>query len=216
MAGKVSRAGLESGLAALGEQLSRAQVDALMEFLNLLTKWNKTYKLTAITDLSAMVSHHLLDSLSVLPALAGERIADVGAGAGLPGIPLAVARPDLEFVLLDSNGKKTRFMTHAVGRLGLRNVQVVKARVEDYAGEGGFDTVLSRAFASLADFVRLAGGLCAPAGRLVAMKGRLRPEELAGLPVGWRIAGTRRLTVPGVDGERHLVVIDRDPEATDQ
>jgi len=216
VAGKVSKAELEGGIAALGQELSGPRVDALIEFLELLAKWNRTYKLTAVTEPSAMVSRHLLDSLSVLPALAGERVADVGSGAGLPGIPLAIARPDLRFVLLDSNGKKTRFMTHAVGRLGLQNVEVVRTRVEDYAGEGGFDTVLSRAFASLADFVRLAGRLCAPAGRLVAMKGRLRPEELVGLPDGWRVAETIRLAVPGTAGERHLVVVHRDPEPEDR
>jgi len=209
VAGDTSNAELERGLAALGQTLSRSQVDALLGFLDLLAKWNRTYRLTAVTGPAEMVSRHLLDSLSVLPSLAGHRIADVGSGAGLPGIPLAVARPELDFVLLDSNGKKARFMTHAVGRLGLDNVRVVKARVEDYAGESGFDTVLSRAFASLSDFVRLAGHLCAPSGKLVAMKGRLRQEELTGLPEGWRISGTQRLAVPGTDAERHLVVIDR-------
>jgi 16S rRNA (guanine527-N7)-methyltransferase len=200
VADNVRRAELESGLAVLGLNLSVLQVDALIEF---------------VTDRVAMVSRHLLDSLSVMPGLAGRRIADVGSGAGLPGIPLAIARPDLEFVLLDSVGKKTRFMTHAVGRLGLDNVRVARTRVEDYADEVGFDTVVSRAFASLADFVRLAGGLCAPAGRLVAMKGRLKQDELAGLVPGWRIVETQQLAVPGTQGARHLVIMQRDPHATD-
>jgi len=212
--GTESKAELERGIAALGLNLSDRQVGALMQYLELLARWNRTYRLTAVTEPSAMISRHLLDSLSVLPVLVGHRLLDVGAGAGLPGIPLAVARPDLSFVLLDSNGKKTRFMTHAAGRLGLKNVQVARARVEDYDGEGGFDTVISRAFANLPEFVRLAGRLCAPGGRLVAMKGRLRTEELAGLSAGWRIAETRRLTVPGTDGERHLVIIHREPLAT--
>lgn len=215
MAGNGRRAELESGLAVLGLNLSVVQVDVLIEFVELLARWNRTYKLTAVTDRAAMVSRHLLDSLSVLPGLAGHRIVDVGSGAGLPGIPLAIARPDLEFVLLDSVGKKTRFMTHAVGRLGLDNVRVARSRVEDYADEVGFDTVISRAFASLADFVRLAGGLCAPAGRLVAMKGRLKTDELAGLVPGWRIVETQQLAVPGTEGARHLVVMQRDPHATD-
>jgi 16S rRNA (guanine527-N7)-methyltransferase len=216
VAGRAFKAELESGIATLGLNLSGSQVVALLDYIDLLARWNRTYKLTAVAEPSAMVSRHLLDSLSVLPALAGDRVVDVGSGAGLPGIPLAIARPGMRFLLLDSNGKKTRFMTHAVGRLGLGNVQVAKARVEDYDGEGGFDTVLSRAFASLADFVHLAGSLCAAEGRLVAMKGRLRPEELAGLPVGWRIAGTQRVAVPGTHGERHLVVIDRDPGSEDR
>jgi 16S rRNA (guanine527-N7)-methyltransferase len=215
VADNVRRAELESGLAVLGLNLSVLQVDALIEFVELLARWNQSYKLTAVTDRVAMVSRHLLDSLSVMPGLAGRRIADVGSGAGLPGIPLAIARPDLEFVLLDSVGKKTRFMTHAVGRLGLDNVRVARTRVEDYADEVGFDTVVSRAFASLADFVRLAGGLCAPAGRLVAMKGRLKQDELAGLVPGWRIVETQQLAVPGTQGARHLVIMQRDPHATD-
>lgn len=216
MADNVWRAELERGIAALGLNLSVAQVDALIEFVELLARWNQTYKLTAVTDMSAMVTRHLLDSLSALPALAGHRIADVGSGAGLPGVPLAIARPDLEFVLIDCVGKKTRFLTHVIGRLRLDNVQIARTRVEDYAGEGGFDTVVSRAFASLADFARLAGGLCAPDGRLVAMKGRLKQDELAGLAPGWRIVATERLAVPGTEGVRHLVIIQRDPQATDR
>ncbi len=216
LAGTVPRTELERGLAVLGHDLSASQVDALVEFLALLAKWNRTYKLTAVTEPSDMVSRHLLDSLSALPALTGNRIVDVGSGPGLPGIPLAVARPGLEFLLLDSNGKKTRFMTHAIGKLGIGNARVVKARVEDYPGDEGFDTVLSRAFASLPEFVRLAGHLCAPSGRLVAMKGRLQREELTGLPEGWRIAGKHKLAVPGTDAERHLVVIGRGPEPRDR
>jgi 16S rRNA (guanine527-N7)-methyltransferase len=157
-----------------------------------------------------MVARHLLDSLSVLPFVTGPRVLDVGSGPGLPGIPLAVAQPEWELVLLDSNGKKTRFMTHAAGRLGLDNVRIVRARVEDYADDMGFDTVISRAFSSLADFVRRAGQLCSESGCLLAMKGRLYEREIASLPAGWQISETRRLSVPGVTASRHLVIIARD------
>jgi len=216
VADSVYREDLENGLVELDLDLSVSQVDALIEFVELLARWNRTYKLTAVTDRAAMVARHLLDSLSVMPVLAGHRIADVGSGAGLPGIPLAIARPDLEFLLLDSVGKKTRFMTHAVGRIGLDNVRIARSRAEDYAGEVGFDTVVSRAFASLADFTRLAGGLCAPGGRLVAMKGRLKQDELARLAPDWRIVETRPLAVPGTERARHLVVMQRDPQTTDR
>lgn len=216
MKGTGSRQVLESGLAGLGLELSDRQLDTLMSFLDLLAKWNRTYPLTAVTDPREMVSRHLLDSLSVVQALWGSRIVDVGSGAGLPGIPLAVACPRREFLLLDSNGKKTGFITHAAGRLGLENVRVVKSRAEDYAGDGGFDTVLSRAFASLSDFAAVAGHLCAPRGRLLAMKGRLDPAELAGLDARWRIVEKRQLAVPGVAGQRHLIVLERAPGSEDR
>ena len=207
---------LESGLVGLGLTLAGSQIEVLTEFLSLLSRWNRTYRLTAVTDPEEMVARHLLDSLSVLPHVRGTRVLDVGSGPGLPGIPLAVARPDWQFVLLDSNGKKTRFMTHAAGRLGLANVNVIKARVEDYADDIGFDTVISRAFSSMADFVRLTGHLCGPGGGLLAMKGRLREEELTDIPSGWQVVDTPKLEVPGIAGERHLVVLNRDPQLTDR
>jgi 16S rRNA (guanine527-N7)-methyltransferase len=200
---------LQAGLPRLNIELSDHQIETLVEFLALLVKWNRTYRLTAVTDPDEMVSRHLLDSLSVLPFIVGPRVLDVGSGAGLPGIPLAVARAEFEFTLLDSNGKKTRFMTHAAGRLGLDNVRILRARVEDYADEIGFDTVISRAFSSLVDFVERAGHLCSETGCLLAMKGRLRDEEMTTVPAGWGISTTRRLSVPGVKGCRHLVVMTR-------
>ncbi len=200
---------LQAGLPRLNIELSDHQVEILVAFLALLVKWNRTYRLTAVTDPDEMVSRHLLDSLSVLPFVVGPRVLDVGSGAGLPGIPLAVARAEWEFTLLDSNGKKTRFMTHAAGRLGLDNVRIARARVEDYADDIGFDTVISRAFSSLVDFVQRAGHLCSKGGCLLAMKGRLHEEEMARLPAGWAVSATRRLSVPGVRGNRHLVVIAR-------
>lgn len=200
---------LDAGLRELELPLADPQRTRLTDFLGLLSKWNRTWNLTAITDPREMVARHLLDSLSVLDLLEGSRILDVGSGAGLPGIPLAVASPDREFVLLDSNRKRTRFMTHVAGRLGLDNVSVVRSRVEDYQDESGFDTVLSRAFASLADFVRLAGRLCAPRGRLVAMKGRSDTQETSNVPNGWVLAESRPLQVPGVEGQRHAIVLGR-------
>jgi 16S rRNA (guanine527-N7)-methyltransferase len=216
MADDTNAGELRKGAEGLGVRLDGRQERLLLAYLELLSKWNKAYNLTAVRDPGDMVSRHLLDSLSVLPRLRGRRVADVGSGPGLPGIPLAIADPDLQVTLLDSNGKKTRFATHAVGRLGLDNVTVVKSRVEDYADEVGFDTVISRAFSSLADFARLAGHLCTTGGRLLAMKGRLHENELAALPGDWRIAETRALGVPGVLGQRHLVVLERVPGTVDR
>ena len=198
---------LDTGIERLGLQLSGGRRSLLHDYLALLQKWNRTYSLTAVTAPREMVSRHLLDSLSVLPLIRGERVADVGSGPGLPGIPLAIADPGRRYVLLDSNGKKTRFMTHAIGRLGLANVSVVRCRVEDYAAEVAFDTVVSRAFASLSEFIRLSGHLCDPRGRMIAMKGKLDRDELAGVPCGWRIAAKREVSVPGLNATRHLVLL---------
>ena len=200
---------LDAGLAGCRFVLSESQRDQLAGFLDLLSRWNRAYNLTAITGPEEMVARHVLDSLSVLDLVRGGRVLDVGSGAGLPGIPLAVASPDRHFVLLDSNGKRVRFVTHVIGRLEVENVDVAQSRVEDYHDESGFDTVVSRAFASLADFVRLSGHLCAPAGRLVAMKGRSDAGELAEVPGGWTILENRPLRVPGVEGQRHAVVLRR-------
>jgi 16S rRNA (guanine527-N7)-methyltransferase len=200
---------LDAGLRDLDLPLTEEQRTLLTDFLGLLSRWNRTWNLTAITDPREMVARHLIDSLSVLDLLSGHRVLDVGSGAGLPGIPLAVASPDREFVLLDSNGKRTRFMTHAAGRLGLANISVVRSRVEDYHDESGFDTVISRAFASLTDFVLLSGHLCAPTGRLVAMKGRSDVEETSRVPAGWVLEEIRPLKVPGVEGQRHAIVLGR-------
>lgn len=203
---------LDEGLARSGFVLSESQRDRMAGFLDLLSRWNRAYNLTAITDPDEMVARHVLDSLSVLDLVQGGRVLDVGSGAGLPGIPLAIASPNRQFLLLDSNGKRVRFVTHVIGRLGLDNVDVVQSRVEDYHDESGFDTVVSRAFASLADFVRLSGHLCAPAGRLVAMKGRSDADELADVPGGWTIMENRPLRVPGIEGQRHAIVLRRDSE----
>lgn len=210
MAAADIRQTLDAGLGELRLALADEQRDTLTGFVELLSRWNQAYNLTAIRDPAEMVARHVLDSLSVLDLLDGVRVLDVGSGAGLPGIPLSVASPDRNFVLLDSNGKRVRFVTHAIGRLALENVDVIQSRVEDYHDESGFDTVLSRAFSSLADFVRLSGHLCAPGGRLVAMKGRSDADELAQVPGGWEVVENRPLRVPGVEGQRHAIVLRRD------
>jgi len=176
----------------------------LLDFIELLAKWNATYNLTAIRTPAEMVSKHLLDSLSVLPYLQGRRIVDVGSGAGLPGIPLALASPEREFVLLDSNAKKTRFITHAMATLGLNNVQILHSRAEDYRPAELFATVISRAFASLREFVRLAGHLGAPHGALLAMKGEPPVDELNEMPAGYS-AEVHALKLPGLDAKRCVV-----------
>ncbi|MGD8976481.1 MAG: 16S rRNA (guanine(527)-N(7))-methyltransferase RsmG [Gammaproteobacteria bacterium] len=209
MTGSGLTARLSAALADCGITGPASLADRLAAYLELLDRWNRSHNLTSVRDPEEMVTRHLLDSLVVLPWLHGPRIADVGSGAGLPGLPLAMARPDFGFLLLDSAAKRVSFLRHVVARLGLENVRVIHARVEDYADEAGFDTVISRAFAALADFVNMAGHLCGPGGRLLAMKGRLDPSETEAVPEGWVIRDSRRLTVPGSAGERHLLEIVR-------
>lgn len=203
------RAGLAPGLAALKIGLPAESEARLLEFVELLARWNQAYNLTAVRDPAEMVVKHLLDSLAILPYVTRSPVQDVGAGAGLPGIPLAIALPDMRFTLLDSNGKKTRFMTQAAASLKLRNVEVVQARAEGYRPVEPFATVLSRAFASLGDFLRLAGHGCAAGGRLLAMKGAHPDDELKDLPPGFRVLGVHTLKVPGLDAERCLVEIEK-------
>ena len=198
---------LDDGLSSLGQTFPSGAAETLLAFLRLLDKWNKTWNLTAVRDPLEMVPRHVLDSLSVRPWLEGPRIADIGSGAGLPGIPLAIAEPERQFVLIDSALKRTRFMTQAAATLGLANVTVVHSRAEDYRPDSGFDTVISRAFASLADFTAAAGHMVKPAGCLLAMKGRFPGDELAQLPANWRSTAVEALTVPGLEGERHVVVL---------
>lgn len=200
---------IQSGLESLQLGAEPALVAALAGYLELLIKWNQAYNLTAVRAPEEMVSRHLMDSLAVLPFVEVPRLIDVGTGAGLPGLVLAIARPSGRFVLLDSGGKKTRFVEHAASRLGLANVEVVKARAEEHRDEMGFDVVLSRAFSSTADFIRLAGHLAKPDGRLLAMKGALREAELAALPAGWQLAAVHELSVPGLSADRHLQELRR-------
>lgn len=193
--------------AALGLALADTQIATLERYLDLLEKWNRVYNLTAIRERSRMVTHHLLDSLAVLPHVRGPRVLDVGSGAGLPGIPLAVASPALHVTLLESNHKKSAFLTQAVAELQLANVQVVTERVESWQTETRFDTIVSRAFAELGEFATLAGRLLAPQGVLAAMKGVHPFEEIERLPQGYRVQQVIRLRVPGLDAERHLVLM---------
>lgn len=201
---------LRPGLAGLGFAAADLPADLpgrLADYLALLARWNATVNLTAVRDPLEMVARHVLDSLAVDPWVFGPRVLDAGTGAGLPGIPLALLRPGDRFTLLDAAAKRTRFLRHAVARLGLTNVTVVQARVEDYDGAEGFDTVVSRAFAAIGEFVAAAGHLCRPGGTLLAMKGTLPAAELAALPAGWRVAALGRVSVPGLAAERHAVLL---------
>ena len=193
--------------AALDVALAAAQVATLERYLDLLEKWNRVYNLTAIRERSRMVTHHLLDSLAVLPHVHGPRVLDVGSGAGLPGIPIAIAGPALHVTLLESNHKKSAFLTQAVAELQLANVQVVTERIESWQTETRFDTIVSRAFAELGEFASLAGRLLAPQGVLAAMKGVHPFEEIERLPKAFRVQEVVRLRVPGLDAERHLVLM---------
>ena len=197
---------LQQGLSQLKLELSDAQIDLLDRYLALLAKWNQTYNLTAVREEKRMVSYHLLDSLSLVPHLdGGDRLLDVGSGGGMPGIPAAIARPDLQVVLLDSNHKKTTFLRQVVVELGLPNVQVMTERVEAYQPEQKFDRITSRAFSELAEFVKLTRHLLADHGQYVAMKGVYPYEEIALLPQGTVVSEVLPVTVPGLDAERHLV-----------
>ena len=202
------RADLESGLDALG--IDRAYGAALFDYLALLHRWNGTYNLTAIRDPRAMVDKHLLDSLAMAPYLDGvARLADLGTGPGLPGIPLAIVRPALRVALVESNGKKARFLREAVRRLGLSNAEVVESRIEAYDPSAGFDAVTARALATLPQILALGGHLLTPGGRLLAMKGVVPEDEIAALPPGWRVEALHPLRIPGLAAERHLVVVGR-------
>jgi 16S rRNA (guanine527-N7)-methyltransferase len=198
---------LTAGLGELGLTLDAVQADRLLALLDLVCEWNEKFNLTAITEPVAMVRKHLLDSLTVQPWIAGPFVTDVGTGAGFPGLPLAIVNPGLRFTLLDSTAKKVRFLEHAARALGLNHVTATCARAENFRPAQRAQTVVSRALGSVAEFVRVAGHLCARSGRLLAMKGKDPAAELAGLPTGWRVAGVERLKVPGLDDARHLVVL---------
>lgn len=205
---------LKVGADALALRLSPVALEQFQRFLALLDKWNQVYNLTAIRDPSESVSHHILDSLAVADFLPEGRLADVGSGAGFPGIPLALACPQRQVVLIDSSHKKAAFMQQAVVELGLRNVMVVHSRVEAYRPQLLFRVVISRAFADLSRFISAARHLCTPGGRLIAMKGSRPDEEIASVPQA-AIERIVRLSVPGLGAQRHLVVIDPDKLARD-
>lgn len=198
---------LRAGLDALSLPLSDYQVALLLDYLSLLQKWNRAYNLTAVRDPQEMLHLHLLDSLSIAKYIAGNEMIDVGTGPGLPGIPLAICFPERSFTLLDSNGKKTRFLFQAKNSLGLGNVQEVQSRVEAYQPDRSYDAVISRAFSSLADMVERCSHLLASDGRFYAMKGQYPQQELSELPKHYNVIASHRLDVPGVEAQRHLVEI---------
>jgi 16S rRNA (guanine527-N7)-methyltransferase len=227
---------LSAGIAALGLTLPAGAEEKLLAYLALLDKWNRVYNLTAVRDAERMVSHHLLDSLAAVPffdrpvvalspspqpsPLEGEgvnvalrapkpiNVIDVGSGGGLPGIPLAIARPDLQVTLIDSIAKKTAFLLQAKAELGLANLTVVTSRVEDYPPETGFDEITSRAFSDLREFVTQTRHLLKPGGRWLAMKGLYPHEEIALLPADVKVSADHALVVPGLDAHRHLIVLE--------
>jgi len=201
---------LESGLRQLGLEVALAE--PLLAYLALLARWNATYNLTAIRDPREMLVKHLLDSLAMHAQLDGiDSLADLGTGPGLPGIPLAIAQPQLQVTLVESNGKKARFLREAVRQLKLGNVRVAESRIEAFAAPGQFDAITARALATLPLILELGGHLLKPDGRLLAMKGMLPEDEIAALPAGWRLAAVHPLRVPGLEAERHLVEIVRTP-----
>jgi 16S rRNA (guanine527-N7)-methyltransferase len=201
------QAQLENGIAALGLELPGVAVDRLLDYQALLQRWNAAYNLTAVREPGQMIARHLLDSLAILPYVRGVSLADLGTGPGLPGIVLAIAAPGRQILLVDSNGKKVRFLREAIRSLKLEGVSAVQSRVE--AVEGQFDCVTARAFASLADMLGWGGHLLAPDGLWLAMKGKRPDDELPGVPAGFTVRATHVLAVPGLDGERHLLEIAR-------
>ena len=200
---------LERGLAALGLKLRAGELAKLERYLDLLEKWNRVYNLTAIRDRERMVTHHLLDSAAILPHVKGPRVLDVGSGAGLPGIPLAIANDGLQVTLLDSNHKKTAFLHQAVAELGLKNATVAAERVESWRTSVRFETIVSRAFSELGEFIAASGRLLAPGGVIAAMKGVHPRDEIERVPGGFQVVNVVKLTVPGLDAERHLVIVAR-------
>lgn len=203
---------LVAGLSALPLPLDDAAIARLLDYVELLERWNAAYNLTAVRDPAEMVTRHLLDSLAIAPHVTGATLADLGSGAGLPGVPLAVVAPEREILLVDSNGKKARFLREAVRKLALAKTRVAESRVENV--EGTFDCITARAFASLGDMLTWGGHLLAPGGRWLALKGRFPDDELAAVPAAFAIEKTIELNVPGLDAERHLVVLRHAGAAT--
>lgn len=200
---------LMSGAAQLGIPLSSAQADQLLRLLDELDDWNQRMNLTAIRERGQQITKHLLDSLAVLSYMRGAQVADIGTGAGFPGLPLAVALPQHHFTLIDSTAKKLKFVEHAAQTLGLKNVQTVHTRAESYRPQERFDAVVSRAVGPIGTFVTWSGHLCVGGGRLLAMKGRYPTEELEKIPNGWKLAAVHRLNIPALDEQRHLVELCR-------
>ena len=199
---------LAAGVAALGLALPQGAEERLLAYLALLDKWNRVYNLTAVRETGRMVSHHLLDSLAAVPFFQAAAVLDVGSGGGLPGVPLAIARPEIQVTLIDSIAKKTAFLLQAKAELGLVNLHVVTSRVEDYRPESGFDIITSRAFSDLKEFVMLTRHLLNPGGQWLAMKGLMPHEEIASMPLSVKVSANHALHVPGLDASRHLIVLE--------
>ncbi|EDZ5956673.1 16S rRNA (guanine(527)-N(7))-methyltransferase RsmG [Salmonella enterica] len=202
MLNKLSRLLDEAGIS-----LTDHQKTLLVAYVDMLHKWNKAYNLTSVRDPAEMVVHHILDSIVVAPYLQGQRFIDVGTGPGLPGIPLAIVLPDAHFTLLDSLGKRVRFLRQVQHELRLENITPVQSRVEAYPSEPPFDGVISRAFASLNDMVSWCHHLPGEKGRFYALKGQLPEDEIASLPDEFSVESVEKLRVPQLEGERHLVII---------
>lgn len=200
---------LREGVSALDLSLSEAQQQQLLKYVSLLQRWNKAFNLTSVREPEEMVVRHLLDSLAMLPWVDEGELLDIGTGAGLPGVPLAIAHPALSVTMLDSNGKKTRFVKQAILELGLANATVVQSRVEQY--RSAFPQVVMRAFAALPDIISMVAECVAPGGRILALKGALTDIEMAGLPAPW-CAQRHALTVPFLDEQRQLLVLTREGE----
>jgi len=199
---------LRAGADELGISLQQSQYDQLLEFMQLLGKWNQVYNLTAISQPGKMLSHHLLDSLSLMPSLGrAKKVLDVGSGAGLPGIPLAIAMPETIWVMLDSNARKTRFIRQAIAHCGLQNAQVVQSRVQDYHAPDSLDFIVSRAFAPLAEFCDSVVHLLGPGTRLLTMKTGLKADEAQQLDSDRYLFEEEMIRVPGIRGRRSLVTI---------
>ncbi len=209
MGGDVLKARLVAGAQEQGIALDAVQATALMRLLTELREWNTRFNLTAIREPADMVDKHLLDSLSIQPYLHGRRIADIGTGAGFPGLPLAVVNPRRQFTLIEATGKKVQFVRHAIEALGIENVEIVQARSETWRPRAPFDCVIARALGKVTDFIRVAGHLCARDGRMLAMKGRHPTGEIEELPRGWRVCALHDLHVPGLAAARCVVVIER-------
>ena len=198
---------LEDGLAKMAITLSTEQQQLLLDYLALLVKWNQAYNLTAIRNPEEMVSRQLLDSLSIIKLVKGIRVLDVGTGPGLPGIVLAISLPDTYFTLIDSNGKKTRFVQQAISELKLPNAEVKQLRVEELQASEGYDTITSRAFAALPKMVELTKHLLAEGGQLLAMKGTVPQEEMDQVQSQGYLVKVEKLLVPDTDGERHAIIL---------
>ena len=204
-----NREELQRGIAALSLECSEKQLVALLAYIDLLQKWNSAYNLLGGNESAGLVSRHILDSLSINPYLDGKLIADIGAGAGLPGIPLAILNPDKNFVLIDSNGKKTRFMFQAKIQLELGNISVENCRIEHYQSKQQIDMVMCRAFSTLADALAMLEPIFSDDCKLLAMKGQYPEAELAKLPAGFELGKSIKLKVPGSESQRHLIEVMR-------